>query len=133
MSYESICYSLNINAQVVKNTIINKIRTSRFFILLYNMNIYKDLCDQRIYNCIAIMHYMVEYVYFMKTPENINNNNIIWVKRYINTNQIDWKLMNKLSYENFKLSEKDSSHSSAAMHYNFFMVLNRFFFAAVPK
>lgn len=45
MSYESIYCCLNIDAQIVKETIINKPRTSRFFILYNNMNIYEGLHD----------------------------------------------------------------------------------------
>lgn len=75
MLYEFIRCGLNISAQVVIDTIVDKIRIFRFFILYDNMNIYKSLCDQRIDNCSTIMFYRAEYVCFIKILESINNSN----------------------------------------------------------
>lgn len=92
------------------DTIIDKTRTSRFFISYDNINIYEGLRDQRIHNRSAIMSYTAEYVCFMKTPGNTDDSNNTWVERYIDADQIDWRLVNKLGYDDFELLEEDLSH-----------------------
>lgn len=75
--YKSICRGLNINAKVVIDTIIEKIRTSQFFILYDNMNVYEHACNQKIHNQSALINYTTGYICFMKTSESIDNSNDI--------------------------------------------------------
>lgn len=133
VSYESIRCGLNIDAQVVIDTIVDKTWTFRFFILYNNMNIYEGSHDQRIHNCSTVMSYMAKYVCFMKTPGSTNDSNDTWVERYMDANQINWTLMNKFGYDNFELSKKNRSHPLAAVCYNFSKVLNQFFLTAIQK
>lgn len=46
----------------------------------------------------------------MKRPGNTDNSNDTWVEKYIDANQINQKLVNKLGYDNFELSKEDLSH-----------------------
>ena len=107
--YESICRDLNINAKVVMDTIIEKTRTSQSFVLYNNMNVYEHACDQRIHNHSALVNYTVGYICFIKTPGSIDNSDDTWAKRYINDDQINWNLINKLRYDEFELDKDDES------------------------
>lgn len=89
MSYKSIRHGLNINAQVVIDTIIDKIWTFWFFIPYNNINIYKGLRDQRIYNYSTIISYTSGYVCFMKTLGSTDDNNNIQAERNIDADKIN--------------------------------------------
>lgn len=75
VSYKFICCGLNINAQLIMDTIIDKISSSQFFILYNNINIYKSFYNQQIYNHSSLMNYIVEYIYLMKTSASIDDGN----------------------------------------------------------
>lgn len=46
----------------------------------------------------------------MKTLRNTDDSNNTQVEKYINANQIDWRFVNKLGYDNFELLEENPSH-----------------------
>lgn len=81
--YESICRGLNINTKIVMDTIVEKIWTSQFFVLYNNINVYEHTCNQKIYNQNALLNYTIDYIYFIKILESIDNSNNTWIKQYI--------------------------------------------------
>lgn len=133
VSYESIRRGLNVNAKAVMDTIVDKIRTSRFFISYDNMNIYENTRDQRIHNRSALMNYTAGYICFMKTPGSMDGSGDTWAERYIDSDPIDRKLVNDLTCDDFDLDEEDISHRSAAVRYSISEVLSQFFHTAMQK
>lgn len=48
--YESICRNLNINAKILMDIIVEKIRIGQYCVLYNNMNVYEYICNQKIQN-----------------------------------------------------------------------------------
>lgn len=71
--YESLRCGLQANAKAVIETILKKTQNHRFFISYENINFYKNIRDQQIFNCSALVNYTAGYIYFMKTLNGINN------------------------------------------------------------
>ena len=102
--YESFCRSLHSNAKAIMNSIIEKMRFQRFFISYNNMNIYENVCNQRVLNCGTLLNYITRYICFIKINNCIKDGADSWKKQYINNSQIDWKLVNDLINEDLELT-----------------------------
>lgn len=133
VSYESIRRGLDINAKVVINTIVEKTQTSRFFILYNNINVYEYARNQRIHNWRALLNYIAGYICFIKTPESMDDSNDTWAEWYIDHDQIDRKLVNKLSSDKFEPDKNNEHHRSAVVRYTISEVLGQFFSVAIKQ
>lgn len=65
--YKIICIALKKNAKEVELKIRDMIWHNRFFIFFNNMNFYKHIRDQRLYNKRYQLNYTVGYICFMNT------------------------------------------------------------------
>lgn len=61
----------------------------------------------------------------------MDNNDNIWAKQYIDHDQIDQKLVNKLSFDKFEFDIDDKYHQSATVHYTITEILGQFFSATM--
>lgn len=73
VSYESLRYGLQANAKVIMEAIMEKTKNCQFFISYDNINFYENVRNQRIFNCNALVNYIVGYICFIKIPNNIEN------------------------------------------------------------
>ena len=103
VSYESIRRGLQVNAAAVMEEIVEKTRFHRFFISYDNMDFYENVRDQRLHNQSAIVNYTSGYICFMKPPEGGREDDT-WLERYIDSDQIDRRLVNTLANEDFDLT-----------------------------
>lgn len=106
VSYESLCRSLQANAKAVIEAILEKTQTRWFFISYDNMNFYKNIHDQRIFNRNGLINYTIRYIYFMKTSNSIENLGNSWENQYIDCSQIDRGLVNQLRYKDLLLPKR---------------------------
>lgn len=53
---------------------------------------------------------MAGYIYFMKRPSIIDGSSNTFAKQYIDSNQIDQKLDNGLTYDDLSFNKKNLSH-----------------------
>lgn len=65
------------------------------------MNFYKNTRNQKIYNCSNFISYITRYIYFIKTPNNIEGLTNSWKNNYINSSQVEKRLINQLRENNF--------------------------------
>lgn len=133
VSYESIRCGLQTNAKTIMDIIVDKTRSSRFFISYDNMNFYENARDQRIFNRSSLVNYTAGYICFMKTPNMMEDMADSWEEQYIDSNQVDQKLVNELTNEDFDLSEADFTHQSAAIRYTISDVLGQYFATAMRR
>ncbi len=112
--------------------IIEKTRFHRFFISYDNMDFYENVRDQRLYNRSAIINYTVGYICVMKPPESSREDDT-WLERYINSDQIDQRLVNTPANEDFDLTQPGRDHRSATNRYIFSEVLGQYFSKSMYK
>ncbi len=67
------------------------------------MNFYENVRDQRIYNRSGLISYTAGYIYFIKTPNGIENLIDSWEDEYIDSSQVDKRLVNQLKESDFEL------------------------------
>ena len=103
---------MQVNATAVIEEIIEKTRFHRFFISYDNIDFYKNVWDQQLHNWSAIINYTFGYICFMKPPEGGREYHT-WLERYIDSDQIDQRLVNTLTNEDFDLIQSDHDHRSA--------------------
>ncbi len=132
VSYESIWRGLQVNAAAVMEEIVEKTRFHHFFILYDNMDFYENVQDQRLHNRGVIVNYTARYICFMKPSEGGREDDT-WLERYINSDQIDRRLVNTLTNEDFDLTQPDRDHRSATNRYIFFEVLGQYFSKSMHK
>ncbi len=133
VSYKSLRRSLQANAKAVMEEILEKTQTRQFFISYDNMNFYENVRDQRIYNCSSLISYTTGYICFMKTPNGIENPTNSWEDEYIDSSQVDRRLVNQLKESNFELKQADKDYRSVAVRYTFSKVLKQYFATVMRK
>ena len=72
VSYKSLRCNLQANAKAIIEEILEKTQTQQFFISYDNKNFYKNVHDQRIYNCSILVSYTAGYICFIKTLNSID-------------------------------------------------------------
>ncbi len=102
------------------------------FILYDNINFYEHIRDQRLYKWSAIVNYTARYICFMKTPEEGREDNT-WFEHYIDSTEINQRLVNIVVNEDFDLTQTDHIHQPAANQYIFFEVLGQYFSRSIHK
>lgn len=107
--YESISRGLQINAKAIIEEIINKTRFYRFFILYNNINFYKHVWNQQLYNWSILINYTAGYIYFMKTSEEGEEDNT-WLESYIVLIQINQRLVNDFINKDFNFKKTDLNY-----------------------
>lgn len=112
--------------------IVNKTRFHCFFISYDNMNFYEHVRDQRLHNRSAIVNYTAGYICLMKTSEEGREDDT-WLERYIDSTQIDRRLVNAITNEDFDLTQRDHDHRSAANRYILSEVLGQYFSGSMYK
>ncbi|WP_375449164.1 hypothetical protein [uncultured Nostoc sp.] len=132
VSYESIWRGLQVNAAAVIEEIVEKTRFHRFFISYDNMNFYENVRDQQSHNRSAIVNYIFRYICFMKLPEGGREDNTS-LERYIDSDQIDRRLVNTVTNEDFDLTQPDHDHLLATNQYIFSKVLGQYFSKLMHK
>lgn len=115
VSYKSLCCDLQSNAKAVIKETLEKIQTDWLFILYNNMNFYKNIRDQSIYNGSNFISYTARYIYFIKTLNGIKNPTDSWDDEYIDSSQVDKKLVYQLRKSNFELKQANEDHQLAAV------------------
>lgn len=133
VSYESLCCGLQANAKTVIEAILEKTQNRQFFISYNNMNFYKNVRDQQIFNCSALINYTARCICFMKTPNGIENLDHSWEDQYLDRSQIDRRLVNQLRKKDFELTQADFDHRSAVVQYSISGVLEQYFAIAMQK
>ena len=73
------------------------------------MDFYKNVRDQQLHNRSAMVNYTARYICFIKLPEGDKKDNT-WLKRYIDSDEIDQKLVNTLTNEDFDLTQPDRDY-----------------------
>ena len=84
--YESLNCGLQANTKAVMEEILKKIQTRQFFISYNNMNFYKNVHNQRIFNRNALVSYTARYICFMKLQNGIENKDVSYEDEYIDRN-----------------------------------------------
>lgn len=107
VSYKSLRRGLQSNAKAIMDSIIEKTRSQRFFILFDNMNFYENVRNQRLFNRSSLLNYTAGYIGFMKTNHRIEDGADSWEEQYIDDSQIDQKLVNELRNKDFDLTQAD--------------------------
>lgn len=115
------------------DSIIEKTRSQRFFILYDNMNFYENVRNQRLFNRSSLLNYTAGYICFMKTNHRIEDGADSWEEQYIDDSQIDRKLVNELKNEDFDLTQADQDYCSAAIRYIISGVLHQYFATAMRR
>ena len=113
--------------------VLEKTQTQQFFILCNNINFYKNVCDQKIYNRSGLVSYTAGYIYFIKTLNGIINWTNNRKREYIDNSQVDKKLVNQLRKSNFELKQTNKDHWSAAIQYTISGVFEQYFAIAIQK
>lgn len=75
----------------------------------------------------------MRYICFIKISGSIDNSNNTYAKQYIDYNQMNQKLVNKLNFDKFKLDKDNKNYQSAELCYIISEVLDQFFFIAISK
>ncbi|WP_375449348.1 hypothetical protein [uncultured Nostoc sp.] len=132
VSYKSIRCGLQVNAAAVMEEIVEKTRLHRFFISYDNMDFYENVRDQQIHNWSAILNYTAGYVCFIKTLEESREDDT-WFERYIDSLQIDRRLVNTVANQDFDLTQADHDYRSATNRYIFSEVLGQYFSKSMHK
>ncbi len=132
VSYESIRRGLQVNATAVMEEIIEKTRFHSFFISYDNMDFYENVQDQRLHNRSAIVNYTTRYICFMK-PLKGSREDDIWLEHYIDSDQIDQRLVNTLANKDFDLTQPNRDHRSATNRYILSEVLGQYFSKSMHK
>ena len=83
--------------------ILEKTKIQQFFISYNNINFYENVHDQKIYNCNDLISYIIGYIYFIKTSNGIENPTNSWKDKYIDSSQVNKRLVNQLRESNFEL------------------------------
>ncbi len=109
VSYESSRRGLQVNAVAVIEEIVEKTRFYCFFISYNNMDFYENIHHQQLHNQSAIKNYTAGYICFIKPPE-VGREDDMWSECYIDSDQIDQKLVNTLTNEDFNLIQPDRDH-----------------------
>ena len=68
----------------------------------------------------------------MKTPEKGREDDT-WFERYIDSSQIDRRLVNTVVNQDFDLKQADHDHRSVTNRYIFFEVLGQYFSKSMHK
>lgn len=131
--YESLRRGLQVNAKAIMEEILEKTQTQRFFISYNNMNLYENGRDQRIYNRNGLVSYTAGYICFMKTANSIHGPTNSWEEKYIDSSQVDKRLVNQLREHDFELKQADKDYQSAAVRYTISGVLEQYFATAIRK
>ena len=79
-----------------------------------------------------MVNYIIRYIYFMKILEEDKENNT-WLKRYIDSIEIDQRLVNTVVNEDFGLTQMNYDHWSAINQYIFFKILGQYFSRSMHK
>ncbi len=132
VSYESIRRGLSVNTKAIMEEIMEKTQFHRFLILYDNMNFYKHVRDQRLHNQSAIVNYTAEYICFRKTSEEDREDDT-WLKHYIDSTEIDQRLVNTVVNKDFDLTQMDHDHRSVVNQYIFSKVFGQYFSQSIHK
>ena len=100
---------MKVNAKAIIEEIANKTRFHHFFILYDNMNFYEHVRDQRLHNRSAIINSTTRYIRFIKTPKEGRKDNS-WLERYIDSTQINQRLVNDNVNNDFDFTQTDHDH-----------------------
>ena len=90
--------------------ILEKTQNRQFSILYDNMNFYKNVHDQQIFNHNTLVNYTIEYICFMKIPNSIDNPDYSWEDQYYDRSQIDKRLINQFRDKDFERTQADFDH-----------------------
>ena len=105
-----------------------------FYIILYNnMNFYENVHDQKIYNYSSLISYIAGYICFIKTSNSIKNPTNSWKNNYIDSSQVDKRLVNQMREYKFELKQVDKDYWLAAIQYNISRILKKYFATAMWK
>lgn len=96
------------------------------------MNFYKSVRDQRLHYRSAMVNYTAGYICFTKTPGE-DDRDITWAEQYIDSNQIDQRLVNEPTNEEFDLGEADLSHRLVVNRHTISEVLGQYFSTSMRK
>ncbi len=124
--YKSLPHGLQANAKTVMEEILEKTQIWRFFISYDNINFYENVRDQKIYNRSGLISYTAGYICFMMIPNGIENPTNSWEDEYIDSNQVDRRLVNQLRKSDFELKQADKDHRLAAVQYTISKVLEQY-------
>lgn len=69
VSSETVCRALQVNAKAILSRFKERASSQRLFISYDNMNFYKKVQDQRLYNKAHIVNYTAGYMCFMNAPD----------------------------------------------------------------
>ena len=69
----------------------------------------------------------------MKTPNGIDSPTNSWEDEYIDSNQIDRRLVQQLKEHNFELKQADKDYQSAVVQYTIYKVFEQYFATAMRK
>ena len=119
--YKTVWQILNANKQAILRLFCKKVNVKQFFLSYDNINFYKKVQDQRIYNKYYQIAYTTGYICFMKDKASFFC--------YI----IDYKAVNKLIPSDFLLTLAEFQHQTKATHYILSQVLSQYFEKEIYK
>ena len=97
-----------------------RVKIQRFFISYNNMNFYKNIYDQRLYNKAHRVNYTSRCICFMIA---LNGSFL----PHISCENVNYDAINSLTAKDFLLDKVEYNHCSAAMHFILTCTLEKYF------
>lgn len=132
ISHTFIWHSLTVDTNANMDKIINKTCFRHFYILYNNMNFYKNICNQKQYNQNTRINYIVKYIYLIKILKK-DNCDKIRIEQYINFNQINQKLVNKVINKDIGLRKANFSYKRVINKYIITKIFGQYFSILIYK
>ena len=126
VSSNTICQTLQVNAQAILSRLKERAQSQRLFISYNNMNFYEKVRNERLYNKAHIVNYTIGYVCFM----NADNGSFL---PYINHNQVQHEAVTSFVASNFLLDQIGLNHQMASTYYILVRALEQHFAPAMRK
>lgn len=126
VSSKTICRALQVNAQAILSRLKERVQSQWLFILYDNMNFYKKVRDQRLYNKVYIVNYTAGYMCFINAEDGSS-------LPYINCNQVQHEAVTSLVANNSFLDQVSLNYRMASTRYILGRALEQHFAPAMRK
>ncbi len=110
VSSETVWQALQVNAQAILSRLEERAQSQRLFLSYDNMNFYKKVRDQRLYNKAHLVNYTAGYVCFMNAADGST-------LPYINSDQVQYEALNSLIANDFLLDQVGLNHRAVATRF----------------
>ena len=113
--YKIVWQVFNANKQAILRILYEKVNVTQFFLFYNNINFYKKVQDQKVYNKNYQVVYITRYIYFMKH------------KNFFFCHFVNYKTVNKLTLLDFLFALLKFQYQTEVIYYILSQVLSQYF------